>query len=228
MNARILATVLAGLLCGPGVAVEAGTAPPLAERLPGDCLAYAGWAGRSLAFDGSTFGQLLADPAVAKVMGSLKAAILADVHGPRDRAAVEHLWQMGRIAWQHPIAAALIDLKAQPRPSADAVLLVDLGEDREEFAGHLEAVLASMKDELAFKDATIGTVAPKVFRPKDGPQVSYGYLGNVLFVAVGDAAAGRVIGLAPSGSLASAKSKFSRCMKALGGEGVQAAYYVDS
>jgi len=47
---------------------------------------------------------------------------------------------MARIAWQHPAAAALIDLKKGERePQPTAALLIDLGKDKPAFAKHLAA-----------------------------------------------------------------------------------------
>jgi hypothetical protein len=86
MNVRAIAVLLA--VC-PLIAVAQAVpcpAAPLADRLPAGTLAYAAWAGRSLAFDGSMFGQLLNDPDIAKIVqavaaGDVQMAYYMDVSG---------------------------------------------------------------------------------------------------------------------------------------------------
>jgi len=224
---RIRTVLIPAVVCLSVGSVPAGAAAPLAERFPAGSLVYVGWAGRGLTFDGSMFGQLLNDPAVAHLFGALKAVAEKDIRRDNQRELFGHAWQMARIAWQHPLAAALIDLKkAEGDPQPTAALLIDLGKDKPAFAKHLAAAAELLKEELPFTDATAGKVTYRLHKPRKGPEVAYGYLGNVLFVAVGDAAARALVQL-PAGKGLTADKKFAACLKSVGGKDVQLAYYVD-
>ncbi|MGB2820525.1 MAG: hypothetical protein WBF17_06055 [Phycisphaerae bacterium] len=225
MRTRTVLILVAACLCGASAA--AGAAAPLAERLPAGSLVYVGWAGRNLTFDGSMFGQLLGDPVVARVFGAVKAAAENDLGGDKERALFGHAWEMARIAWQHPVAVALIDLKKGERePQPTAALLIDLAKDKPAFAKHLDAAAELLKKDLPLTDVTTGTVTYRLHKPRRGLEVAYGYLGNVLFVAVGDGAAKALIEPAPGKGL-TADEKFAACLKSVAGENVQLAYYVD-
>jgi hypothetical protein len=209
------------------VCLPVGASTPLADRLPSGSLIYVGWAGRNLTFDGSALGQLISDPVVAKAFGALHEVAMREIRPEEQRQAFAHAWEMARMVWQRPAAAALIDLtKGEREPQPTAALLVDLGKERAAFAKHLEAILALAKEDVAFTDKTVGKVTFKVHKPRGGPQVAYGYLDDLLIVAVGEAAPESVVNLAPGKNLAS-DPRFAQCLEAVGGKDVQLAYYVD-
>ena len=229
MKVRAIAVLLA--LCPLVAAAQAapGPAAPMADRLPAGTLAYAGWAGRSLAFDGSMFGQLLNDPDVAKIVQAIGEAIRRDLPTDDKKDAFAHGWAMAGIAWQHPVAAGLIDLKkGEQGPAPTAALLIDLDTDREAFAKQLDGLLNLLKDrsDIRLTEATLGSVTYRVLARGERPEISIGYLGNMLFVGVGADAPKAFIEPAAAGKL-SADKKFVECLQAVAAGDVQMAYYMD-
>jgi len=230
MNVRAIAVLLA--VCPLIAAAQAvpGPAAPLADRLPAGTLAYAAWAGRSLAFDGSMFGQLLNDPDIAKIVLAIGEAIRKDIPSDAKKDIFTRSWAMIGIAWQHPLAVALIDLKkGEHGPAPTAAMLIDLGTDREAFAKQLDGLLNLMKDQhyILLTDATLGSVSYRVSaRSGDMPEISFGYIGNMLFVGVGADAPKAIIEPAAAGKL-SADKKFVECLQAVAAGDVQTAYYMD-
>jgi hypothetical protein len=227
MKSRAIFLGLCVCLVWPAVAAEG--AAPLTDRLPPGTLIYVGWGGRSLPFDGSMFGQLINDPLVSQAFGSLRAALDKQMSQEGQRELLAHAWEMGKVAWQRPAAAALIDLQpgegGEPQPAA--AVLLDLGKHRDAFAKHLDAVIAALGEEMPFTDATVGNVTYKVHRQRRGPTFAYGYVGTTLFVAVGEATPGLLVGLTPDKSLRT-DPKFAECMKAVGGSEIQLAYYLNT
>lgn len=226
MKVRAIAVLLA--VC-PHLAAAGAAEPsaPLADRLPAGTLAYVGWAGRSLTFDGSMFGQLLNDPDIAKIVQAVGQATQRDIRHDNEKVAFGRVWSMADIAWQHPVALALIDLqKGDHGPDPTGVLLVDLDTDREAFAKQLEGLLELLKEELPLTEATLGSVTYRVHRPDKGPEISIGYLENTLFVGIGAGAAKALVERALAGTL-SADKKFTECLQAVAEGNVQMAYYLD-
>src|SRR5262249_45063548 len=121
---------------------NAAAAPPLADRLPAECSFYAGWAGRTLAFDGSMLGQFLAEPSVASVLAEMGQAMPQGLPADR-RQVLEHELAMLAIAWQHRVAFCTLDHPAGPgaAKTAGMILLIDLGKDLPTFSEHLEALM---------------------------------------------------------------------------------------
>ncbi len=209
------------------VAGAAKPAPPLADRLPAGTLVYVGWAGRDLTFDGSMFGQLLNDPDIAKIVRAVGQAAQGDIRGDDEKNAFGRAWSMADIAWQHPVAVALIDLqKGDHGPDPTGVLLIDLDTDREAFAKQLDGLLDLIKDELPLTEATLGGVTYRIHRPDKGPEISIGYLDNTLFVGIGAGAPKTLIERTVAGKL-SADKKFAQCLQAVAEGKVQMAYYLD-
>ncbi len=232
MKVRVIIALLAVCpLIAAGQAVPA-PAVPLADRMPARTLAYAGWAGRSLTFDGSMFGQLLNDPDIAKIVLAVGEAVRKDIPTDAKKEIFTRSWAMAGIAWQHPAAAALIDLKmGEQGPAPTAALLIDLDTDREAFAKQLDALLTVSRELgcLRLTDATLGSVSYRVSaRVGDSPEISFGYIGNVLFVGVGADAPKAIIEAAAAGKL-SADKKFTECLQAVapGAGDVQMVCYVD-
>ncbi|HUT01852.1 MAG TPA: hypothetical protein VM031_05320 [Phycisphaerae bacterium] len=224
---RIRMVLISAVVCLGGVSLPARASAPLAKHFPAGSLIYVGWAGRSLTFDGSMFGQLLNDPLMARIFGAIKTAAETDIRRDNQQKLFGHAWEMARIAWQHPLAAALIDLRKGPRePKPTAALLIDLDKDKPAFAKHFDAAAELLKEELPLTDVTVGTVTYKVHKPRRGPELAYGYLGNILFVTVGEGAAKALVEMAPGKGL-TASEKFAACLASVGGKDVQLAYYVD-
>lgn len=225
MKVRALAVLLAVCL-HMAVTEAAGPSAPLADRLPAGTLAYAGWAGRSLTFDGSMFGQLLNDPDIAKIVQAIGQAVQRDI-GDDEKDAFGRAWAMAGITWQHPVALALIDLrKGDHGPDATGVLLIDLDTDREAFAKQMDSLLNLLKEDIPLTEAALGQVTYRVHRPAKGPELSIGYLGNTLFVGVGAGAPKALIEGAAAGKL-SADKKFTECLQAVADGDAQMAFYLD-
>ena len=222
MRAMRFRAMLASVCC-ISLLAPAGAEAPLAERLPKQSLFYIGWAGRNLPLDGSTFGQLLREPAVGKILSSLYQAA-RDSTPPPDRPALEHVWALASIVWQHPIALSLIDVGAgQTGPVISAALLIDLGEHKADFDKHLDAVLLAA--DVPLKEAVVGKTAYRVLSTPAGP-VGFGAMGNVFFLTVGAAAPQKLLSVKPPQSLSAAKS-FAAAHKVVGGPNEQLAVYLD-
>jgi len=208
--------------------ITASAQPPLAEHLPAESLAYAGWAGRNLIFDGSVTGQLINEPAMGEMLAAVKALGQKDLQGGQaDRFS--HAWAMASVAWEHPIAAALIDLAiVDGRPEPVAWLLIELGKDREAFAEHLDAIVASLRqDEVSVTEETIGQTVYRVAQADRGrPEIAFGFKGSLFFLTVGPETPRKLIELTAERALP-ANRKFAECWQAVGGEDDQLAFYVD-
>ena len=225
MKTRVILTgvLLCGLVGGAAVGAE-----PLADKVPGGALVYAGWAGQSLTFSGSMLGQLVSDPATGRILAAIRDAAVRKMPDDEARQLFQHAWGMAKVAWKHPIAVVLLDLKAGKAgpPQPTGAVLIDLGRDRETFAKHLDAVLARLAKDTPLARATVGEVTYKTLKTPPGIDVSFGYIGNVFFAAAGADTPKRLIELAAPKSL-KADKKFAAAMKAVSGENVQAAFYVD-
>ena len=227
MKKRVLLTVVCiGMLSGPVTA-----APPLARRVPADTLVYLGWSGtKGPAFAGSTFGQLLNEPVARQILAAVKKAILQDMRQKDERDAFEHVWSMGLIALNRPIAVAWTGLhetrKGSPIPTG--AILIDLGKDKRAFAGHVDALidLAPPVAKEKIKKATVGNVTYRTIQEGNDPAVSFGYAGNVFFVSLGPGAAADVITLNPAKSLATNRT-FAARMKDVGPDNEVLSMYVD-
>ena len=230
MNTKgiIAGCVVLSLLWSVGLA-----APPLADKVPADAMLYVGWAGRSLTFDGSMFGQLLAEPGLKQALAAVKQA--AQTQLKREPAALdtfESLWSMGGIAWRHPAALALYDVAlpaggrgGQPAPSG--ALLIDLQKDRAAFDAQLQKLLPVLGTHVKLSDKTVGNLSYKSFPTPVGP-CSMGFVGNIFFMAVGEATPGKIAALADGKAKPlSTAPAFTAAMKEVCGEHVQIAYYGD-
>lgn len=218
-------------------AAGAISAAPLADKLPEGTLLYVGWGGRSLTFDGSLLGQMLKEPEVAAILGAARKAIVAHADDKDAQAAIDHLWAMGSIAWQHPVAVGLFDLEVAPPPGAAAggppmprprgVVLIDLGKDRPAFADHLQKLLNLAGERLKITAATAGAVSYQSFDTPVGP-CGMGFAGDIFFASVGAKTPEAVVALiAGKAKCLSADARFADAMKDVASEQVQMAYYVD-
>jgi prepilin-type processing-associated H-X9-DG protein len=211
------------LLCLMLCAASLPAAEPLADRLPPGTLVYVGWAGDNKALDDSLVGKLLQEPGFAKMFERARVALAG---ASRDaRPLVESAWDLGTTAVRHPIALALVDLEVgQDEPTVSAVLLIDLGADRKDFAQKLDALIE--KAGMKLEDVADGDLKYRQLPSPAGP-VSLGYLGDTLFLSLGRNMPKVLAGVAPGKGLAADKA-FADAMKAVSGPDLQAAFYLDA
>lgn len=224
------------IVCVLGAVVLAGAhsaqAAPLAENLPADTLVYVGWSGKSITFDGSMLGQLLAEPDLAALIASLQQDMLDEMPAGPAQESAKGLWQMMGLAWKHPLAIAIRDVAfTDMGPTPQLVVLVDLGKQRDAFDKHLQTTLAALPKELNVTAAThAGTEYRRMGNDKEFPVLAVGYIKDVFFLTVGEASAKELIdraaGNAASKSLGQSKA-FTDAMEAVTGPNEQLALYVD-
>ena len=230
MKLRSITIVLLGtFIAAPVFAGEA----PLASKMPADALVYIGWSGRSLPFDGSLIGQLLAEPDIKRLCRAAHDALDKAIRAkgdPQADKAFKHLWAMGSIAWQHPAAVGLFDVKPPVNggePSPSGAFLIELGKDRAAFDAELQGLLALAPEELKITQAKIGDVTYRRFDTPAGP-CGMGVIGNLFFMALGEGVAEQVVALAGGKAKSLATNPgFTEAMKDLAGDAVQAAWWVD-
>ena len=225
------------------LASAALAAPPLADKVPENTMFYLGWAGRNLTFDGSLLGQMVKEPEVAAIFAGLKQAIATGIGENKDgQAALEHAWAMAGIAWQKPVAVALIDLslirqempapegrpvRASSRPAPVGAVLIDLGKDRAAFDNHLQKLLNLAGEELKITRATVGNVTYQSFATPVGP-CGLGYVGDLFFACVGEKVPETIVAIAGGKQKPLAtNAKFVAAMKDVAAEQPQTAVYLD-
>ncbi len=224
------------IVCVLSVVVLAGApsakATPLAESLPADTLAYVGWSGKSITFDGSMLGQLLAEPDLAAMIASLEKDMLDEMPAGPAQDTAKGMRRMLGLAWKHPLAIAVRNVKfTDMGPMPQLIVLVDLGKQRDAFDKHLQRTLAALPKELEVKSAThAGTEYRLMGDDKQFPVLAVGYIKEVFFLTVGEASAKELIdraaGNAASKSLAQSKA-FADAMEAVSGPNEQMAIYMD-
>ena len=225
MKTRILLIAV----CVGMLAAAVTAAPPLARRVPSGTLVYIGWAGTTgQAFERSTFGQLLKEPAFGKIIGAVKKLALDDARGKKGRDIFEHVWSLAGIVARRPIAIAWTGIHETPRePIPTGAVLIDLGNDKKAFALHLDALVdKATEDDVPIRKDTVGGVTYWKTQERGGPEVAFGYVGNLFFLTLGPGMARDVITLDPGKSLAANKA-FAARMKEVGGDNEQLSLYVD-
>ena len=220
--------VLTCLVCLLTLAGAAHAAAPLAERLPTGTKIYIGWAGRTLPFDGSMLGQLINEPAVKAILAAVRDSAMKEIRPDQEREMFRCAWEMAGIAWQRPMAVALIGLKPneEDEPTVSAVLLIDLGKDKAAFEKQLAGLLGALGNDAEFTNATAGSVNYRTMKNPHENDISLGYMGNVFFCAVGTKTPGQLVAVTAAKSL-QANKKFAANFKAVDGENVQFAMYID-
>ena len=215
-------------LCTAAVLLAPAFAPagaPLADRLPADCLIYAGWAGRTEAFSESQFGRLVEGEPVQSGLAALHEVLVRD-RGRRDGPVFDHFWQMLALAWKHPIAAAVLDLEKPEGHDLGVrlALLIDLGEDKPAFARRLDALIREFGDGAAAQ--AYGGVGYHCFGDPDETGVSVGFKDEVFFLFLGDAETPKAwIDLKPADSLAT-NDAFNAAMEDVEGDAAQYVSYI--
>ncbi len=216
-----LASIL--ILTFASAAVAASPAP-LADRLPASPLIYLGWAGTNKAWNETAIAKLLADPAAQKILGVVHDMAAKEVRGDDDADLFERGWRMGMTAVKHPIAVTVTEFKMDGgMPEVHGAVLIDLGEDRKAFDQDLQALLG--KNGMPLEDANVGGISCKKLA-LPGASLALGYVGNVLFVTVGDDVLAQVIAPAADKSLAADKA-FAEALKPVVGENPQMVVYAD-
>ena len=207
---------------------SASAAAPLADQLPSETVLYVGWAGRSLAFDGSAMGQCLKEPAVSLFMEAVQEAIAGDVTASGLRQAIKNGSELARIAWQHPAAIALTEVRLPKRWAlpGSAVMVVDLGQDRQASEVYVNAMLKGLGESVPLSERTEEGVTYKILTLGEKATLCIGFKGNLLFAAVGDGMAKELIFLEPAKSLATNK-KFVEARLDVEGEDEQISFFLD-
>ena len=197
---------------------------PLAGRLPADTLAYVGWAGRDLVFDGSAFGQFLNLPAVGRFLDLLQSGSFPDSPSLTSRA----FWSLLAIAWQRPMALAAVPGRSQDGNSVRLLVVVDLGRDREQFARHLEQMLTELglEDKLAQDPAVAISGYRRFVDHKQLEYLGFGFVDDLFIVSTSAELSVKFAGLKADESLQN-QPDFCRHMSMVVNPNLQLAYYAN-
>jgi hypothetical protein len=175
---KLVMVVVLALLAGPLFAADA----PLADQLPGQSIAYVGWAGQNDALDNSAYGKLLADPIVANSYQALIDGLKkrAAENGGDDEAAL-YAVKLGHILVRHPLAVGVLGFDPEKPEATPAMLVADLAGDKAAFQAELDKLVAL--SDGAIKKARIGAT-DLLMLDADGVQLALGWEGNLLKLAV--------------------------------------------
>jgi hypothetical protein len=201
----------------------------MADKLPGKSLLYVGWAGRTMAADGSMMGQMLSEPALAQAVDALWQMACAQAGGPAQRQLLEKAVAAGSIMLSHPAALTVMDFTpgGDDEGAIEAALVVDLGNDKEKFAQALAVVQESLAGEIMYEKGAAGSLNYTFFRDPSGRvTISFGYIGNMFFLTIGADVPKQLAAVEAARSLAGEK-RFADAMKTVDGENVQVAWYLD-
>ncbi len=216
------------LLCCVSICVSASAAPPLTDRLPHDCLAYVGWAGRSLPFDGSVTGQMIQDPCVGRVLSTVYRVLQENVPADVPQEVLDHTWKLLGLTWQRPIALALVPRESpeQQQIPFSVALLVDLAENRQLFQDHLDAIIQGLGQQLPLTEKTISGISCRVLTLPAGDAICFAFKDDLLLVTLGEQLIGRLSALTPAEAL-SANKKFIESRRGLTGDNEQISFWLD-
>lgn len=200
----------------------------LADSLPAESLAVVQWSGRSLYFDGSLLGQMLLDPDTRELFGSIRQILSSNAPIPPAQLAAG--WELASIAWQRPLALAITDIDPQamntpagPAGAISAVLLIDLGPDRESFQKQLDAMLEPFAEQ--FQSAQVRQITVQQMATPAGP-VSWGYIKDMFFLAFGENTVAQILDASAGKSLA-AETRYRNAMKQVERKTTQLSFYLD-
>ena len=221
--------ILLAFCCVLAVHAGAGAEAPLADKLPAGTLAYVAWAGKTDALDKSSVGKMLQDPIVDSILKAVQDAAKANLRG-EEHKIFQHAWAMGMTAVKRPIVVALTDLKFDPQgekpPTFQVAALIDLGDQRADFAAHLDALIKLAGEDLKTEAAqTAGGAAYTKVLARGAPPMAFAYQGNVLVACIGTPP-DSLLDLKAADSLAKSPA-FRKYYTPLDGENVQMALYVD-
>ena len=227
-----LVTIVSFLLIFSILLTPVSARAGIEEKLPADTLVYAHWAGRSLTFDGSQFGQMLQQDAMMDILKVAFKKGFGETVGTKGRPAktadvAEVITKLIDITWQRPITVALAGLSNKTGVRR-ADLFIELGKYKPEFEKALNELLASMfeKDKLP-PSVPLGNGSYTLIEMGEN-QVALGFSENLFFITFGQAKAqAEALLTEKTGPGLDTNKKFVASMKDVGGPDVQAAIYID-
>ncbi len=218
--------ILLAVLLASNIALAQTSEAPLADSLPPEALMYVGWAGRSLAFDGSHLGQMLQDPAAKQVFASLKELALSGARENEEAAWVAPVLDLAEVAWQHPVAAVLLRPQADAEdPSPGMLVVIEAGKDRKELSARFEALLKATGMEAKGQEVQVGGASFRKF-PAGKVDLFLGFVGPQMVFSVGQQPIEQMLQTKPESSLAADQS-FAGRMGEVAPKAPQSAVYVD-
>lgn len=223
---QLRAIALLSVICATWSGAMAAPAAPLSDKLPGSTLLYFASAGKTLAYDGSLAGQLLSEPGIQEALTALRRAISGEQMGPQ-AAVMAQVMDLIDTALVHPMAIAVLDVKPTGQmPAIQAALLVDLGADKEKFQASLEKTMLLTGIDKQLQDASAAGLSYKTLTPQPGLTLSVGYMGNVLFLTLGEDTPAILAQVDTKKSLAEDKG-FLDALKTVTGPNLQSAFYAN-
>ncbi len=202
------------------------------EKLPADTIAYAHWAGRSLTFDGSQFGQMIQQDSMMELLKvAFSQGFDQGVGMGRDgKKSSEALLKLIDIAWQRPITIAAAGLSKETGVQR-AYLFIELGKDKPDFEKALNELTATLlrpndkiPDPISFGNGSYTLIE----MPSESISLAYGFSGEMFFITLGQAKTqAEAILTDPISQNLATNEKFIASMKDVGGPDIQAALYVD-
>lgn len=206
------------------IAFASPTQGALDEHMPADTLVYAHWAGRSLTFDGSMFGQMIAEPGFGNMYDVLIDTLRKNMDNEKEKLILDRALAMGKIAWQRPIAIGLTALG--PDNQTSAALWIDLGKNQKAFDQEFTALLKLLGLAKDRKTLVQGTTTCYVLAKPENPSLVYGYVGELFFLTLGEPHARTLIDLTPTKSL-KADPTYQSCRKDVARPTEQMGLYVN-
>ncbi len=203
-----VAWIWLALAGGAGVLPALGAPLPLDPNLsniaPAECLWYVASSGMGAAQANSTnhTEQLFAEPQVQRLFTEIETQVMAAIRragGPnRDQRVLStEIPKVVKALISRPMAAFVADVRPGPDKSvqAEAAFVLSAGEGRAELAAALDQLLALARDNgLSTTAETIGDVAwQRVALPPQAPPVRFGWKGDYLVIAVGEATAAALV-----------------------------------
>ncbi len=159
---RLPCLMIGTLLVSTPVLQAAGGAEspgiPLIEKLPTGAIGYFGWAGRSLTFDGSMFGQLLQEKFVSEIAESIQRH--------PDNPAPQIAIRVMRMLLASPFAVAVYEGHAG---TPDVVLVAEPGKGAKDFQVLIQSLRQNGQVEDEKRFVTIGTLRFEVLDTQAGP-----------------------------------------------------------
>ncbi|MCD4825158.1 MAG: DUF3352 domain-containing protein [Phycisphaerae bacterium] len=209
--------------------ISVPAAAELEKRLPADTLMYVEWSGRNLTFDGSMCGQAINDPDTQKLIQLFQTFMQKKMiqGGPPEMAQIaKTITEIPPLVLQHRTAVAITKCSLA-RPKISFAVLVDFGKDKAVFQKKLDAILAVVPKNSKPPKKELGETKYRQLMVSNA-EMSYGFIGksSLFFFSYGTGQAKTIIQATAAKSLAGNK-KFVGCMKEVGGENQQVAYYVD-
>lgn len=215
--------LIASLVAAPPVLQAAGPAEapavPLAEKLPSGAIGYFGWAGRSLTFDGSMFGQLLQEKFISEIAASIQQH--AEDSGSQEAIG------MIRTLVASPVAVGVYQGLGGP----EVALVVQPGKGAKDFQAWIQTLRRTGQVEEDKRFVTMGALRFEVLDTQAGPdgpepRLLYASSGQTVWLVEGLGTAKRIGLLRPATSIQGDKTLRQR-VRALTTEHLQMALHVN-